>query len=232
MLKNILQKFFKKKRSNKNNVISKIRLENETCVIEDNVILKNVHLGLYVTLLKNSSLKNTTIDNYSYVAQRSVLNNVSVGKFCSIGPDLKIGLNTHPINTFVSTHPAFYSPVNDGCAIQIRTNKIFNDEVKKTVIEHDVWLGANVIIPGGIKIATGSVIAAGSVVIKDVEPYSIVGGNPAKLIKYRFSPAIIEKLMMSKWWEWPLSVIKENIDRYSNIDEFIEYLDSIHKARE
>lgn len=227
MLKNILRKFFKNKRSKKNNVIEKIRLENETCVIQDNVTLKNVHLGKYVTLLRNSSLKNTTIDSYSYVGQRSELNNVSLGKFCSLGPDLKIGLGSHPVNTFVSTYPAFYSSLNEGCAIQLRADKIFNDEAIKTIIEHDVWLGANVIIPGGVKIATGSVIAAGSVVVKDVDPYSVVGGNPAKLIKYRFSPAIIEKLMISKWWEWPLSVIEENIDRYSNIDEFIEYLDSI-----
>ena len=223
----ILQKYFSRQRSIEKNAILKYRSDNTTCVIKDNVFLYNVKLHMYVTLLENASLQDTTIDSYSYVGQRSILKNVSLGRFCSLGPDLKIGLASHPLGNFVSTYPAFYSPSNEGCAIQMRSDKIFKDEIKKTIIGHDVWLGASVIIPGGIKIATGSVIAAGSVVVKDVEPYSVNGGNPARFIRYRFPQTIIEKLIQSKWWEWPLSMIKENIDRYSNIDEFIEYLDSL-----
>ena len=78
------------------------------------------------------------------------------------------------------------------------------------IIEDDVWIGANCIILSGVKISRGAIIAAGSVVIKEVAPYSIIAGVPAKQIKKRFSEKTIELLEKSKWWTWDISKIKEN----------------------
>ena len=81
-------------------------------------------------------------------------------------------------------------------------NFVPNPQKQQVKINHDVWIGQNVTLLAGIQVGTGSIIAANSVVTKDVEPYSIVGGNPAKIIKYRFSKEIIDKLLEIKWWEY------------------------------
>ena len=90
----------------------------------------------------------------------------------------------------------------------------------KTGIGNDVWIGSNVIIPGGIQIGTGAIVATGSVVVKDVPPYAIVGGNPAKIIRYRFSKEQIDVLLGSEWWNWPIEKIRQQVDEFSDIEKF------------
>jgi chloramphenicol O-acetyltransferase type B len=90
-----------------------------------------------------------------------------------------------------------------------------------TKIENDVWIGANVTIMPGVKIGSGAVIATGSIVTKNVEPYTIVGGNPAKIIKKRFSDEKIELLLKIKWWDWPIEKIKSHINTLMS-DDFEE----------
>lgn len=160
------------------------------------------------------------MENFSYVGRDSSLFNVDVGKFCSIGPHVQIGLARHPSRAFVSTYPAFYSNDNEGCPLSFCENKIFDDSVPKTSIGNDVWIGSNVIIPGGIRIGTGTVVAAGSVVVKDVPPYAVVGGNPASVIRFRFSDDQIEILLTSEWWNWPIDKISRNADEFSDIEKF------------
>ena len=82
-----------------------------------------------------------------------------------------------------------------------QTHFFYNSSANLTILEHDIWIGSSVIIIGGITVGTGAMIAAGAVVTKDVPPYAIVGGNPAKIIKYRFDEHLREALLNSKWWE-------------------------------
>ena len=91
-------------------------------------------------------------------------------------------------------------------------------------VGNDVWIGNNVIVMPGVTIGNGAVIGAGAVVTKDVPPYAIVGGNPAKVIKYRFTEKQIEKLLEIKWWNWPVWKVYDNIDliENNNVDNFIE----------
>jgi len=92
------------------------RRNNPDCVIEVKCMLNNTMLGHYVTLLRGATLNNSYVDNYSYIGMNSIIDNVSIGRFCSLEPDLKIGLVIHPTSQFVSTYPAFYSANNGGCA--------------------------------------------------------------------------------------------------------------------
>lgn len=144
-------------------------------------------------------IKNTEIGKYSYVGPSSIINNCSIGNYCSISSNVKIGLGTHPIN-FLSSSPLFYSKNNIfGKSEYVHLS--FNDEIKKTIIGNDVWIGANVLILDGISIGNGSVIAAGSVVTKDVKDFTIVGGVPAKVIKERFNLETRNKIEKSEWWK-------------------------------
>lgn len=197
---------------------------NPTCRVEPSD-LQDVTLGKYVAILSGASLGNVNIADFSYVSNGSVINNVDVGKFCSIGPRVQIGLGPHPSRVFVSTYPAFYSANNTGCPLKFRENKIFDDSVPKTVLANDIWIGANVIIPGGIQIGTGAIVAAGSVVVKDVPPYAIVGGNPAKIIRYRFSEVQIKTLLESEWWNWPVDKIRQQLENLADIEKFQTRLD-------
>lgn len=158
---------------------------------------------------------NVTIGEYTYIGNRTKLANVTIGKFCSIASDVKIGLGRHPTTEFISTYPAFYSKYNCGCLTSFTEYQKY-EEFQNIIIENDVWIGENAIVLDGVKICNGAIVAAGAVVTKDVPAYSIVGGVPARIIKYRFSEEKISLLESFKWWNKPIKWIIINADFFSS----------------
>jgi acetyltransferase-like isoleucine patch superfamily enzyme len=139
-----------------------------------------------------------------------------VGSFCSIGPGTTIGgLGAHPLN-MISTNPVFYSTLRQ-CGMTFSDADYFT-EMKSVVLGNDVWVGANALILGGVTVGHGAVIAAGAVVTKDVPDYSVVGGVPAKVIKYRFTAEEIALLLKLQWWALPDSVLSANAQLFRNGD--------------
>lgn len=123
----------------------------------------------------------------------NIPNGVSFGNYCSVANNVRIFRANHPANTFTS-HPILYNEVMG----YVKKDKLNRPPL---IIGHDVWIGANVVIlPGVQTVGNGVIIGAGCIVTKDVAPYSIIVGNPAKEIKKRFSDSIIEKLKETKWW--------------------------------
>jgi acetyltransferase-like isoleucine patch superfamily enzyme len=171
--------------------------------------------GIYNTLYENVNLSEVQLGDYTYIAKDTSIFKTSIGKFCSIGPDSKIGLGKHPTKNFVSTHPAFFSTLKQ--ARVTFCDKNYFDECEKITIGNDVWVGANVIVLDGVNISDGSIVAAGSVVTKDVPPYSIVAGIPARVIKYRFEQDEIAKLLDMKWWDMDLEILRKNYKKFHNI---------------
>lgn len=172
-----------------------------------------------------------SIGKYSYINVSTVVyGNTTIGRYCSIGRSVEIGLANHP-NDFLSTHP-----------FQVAKSLFMNEpgyaSVKRkawrfhlpTAIGHDVWVGAKACINSGVTVGTGAIIAAGAVVTKDVEPYTIVGGVPAKVIKMRFSQDRINSLLKTKWWELPLEIIHDL--SFDDIDECISRLTTIRESNE
>jgi acetyltransferase-like isoleucine patch superfamily enzyme len=174
---------------------------------------KNIYIDRFC------NLHNVRIDQYSYVGYGTSINYCQIGKYCSIGADVKIGLGKHPISR-VSTSPIFYSNKNS-LGIKIVEGSDFK-EFEEVKIGNDVWIGSNAIVMGGITIGDGAIIAAGSVVTKNVKPYAIVGGIPAKVIKYRFEEEEICKLLELKWWNWSFEKIKKNKDKFRDLEGIFE----------
>ena len=147
-------------------------------------------------------------DNITHVFKKEFPNvNLIIGKFCSIASNIKVyyGQGYHDLNN-ISTYPFGYVHNNE-FGLPCYNNGKTNGDI---IIGNDVWIGDNVTIISGVIIGDGSIIATNSHVTSNVKPYSIVGGNPAKLIKYRFDDEIIQKLLEIKWWDWELEKIKEN----------------------
>ncbi|RYY35718.1 MAG: CatB-related O-acetyltransferase [Sphingobacteriaceae bacterium] len=142
------------------------------------------------------------LGEYIFIAKNTVLgpNCTEVGSYVSIASDCIIGPNTHPIDKF-SSSAVFYSHKWGVVPKSADKRSEVNADKGEVIIGHDVWIGAQVVVLPGCKIGTGAVVAAGAVVTKDVPPYAIVGGVPAKLIKYRFDQPIIDGLLASRWWE-------------------------------
>jgi virginiamycin A acetyltransferase len=141
-----------------------------------------------------------------------------IGSYCSIAMGVVIGNMNHPIK-FISTHPFLYD-ARFGL-IEDSNEEVLREGTKPVIINNNVWIGRNAIIMPGIVVGKGSVIAAGAVVTKNVEPYSIVGGVPAKLLKKRFTDEEIEKLLKIDWENWEDDKLKKEIKSFNNIEEFL-----------
>ncbi|QXP50775.1 CatB-related O-acetyltransferase [Cellulophaga sp. HaHa_2_95] len=167
----------------------------------------------------NTSLNNCNISEFTYIGSSCFLQNTSVGKFCSVAKHSLIGLGIHPTD-LISTTPLFYRK-NNPLKVKLLKEDLGFEEYKPITIGHDVWIGARAIVMDGVEIGTGAIVASGAVVTKDIPPYAIVGGVPAKLIKYRFSEEKIEELLSSEWWEWDLEKInKYQKEKFANNDHF------------
>lgn len=140
----------------------------------------------------NARVISTKLGRYSYISPNSIIIRANVGNYCSIGPNCIIGTGKHPLDE-CSTSPFVYNQ-----KLFSGRNKNDFDEVE---IGHDVWIGANVTIIGGVKIGNGAVIGANSLITRDIEPYAIAFGSPAIVQRYRFKLEKIEKLTERKWWE-------------------------------
>lgn len=166
-------------------------------------------------ILENSLVLNSTIKTCSYIGKNSMVQNASIGSFCSIANDVFIGLGAHPIAHF-STSPLFYRVANTFNLKLIDEDYEFS-EYRPIEIGNDVWIGARAIILDGVKIGDGAIVAANAVVTQDVPPYAIVGGVPAKIIRHRFSPEKIEQLLKLQWWSWPLSDIQKRMNELNRV---------------
>lgn len=176
---------------------------------------------------RNSTIINSQIGFASYLAANTNILKTKIGRYTSIGPNVNCVFGNHPTNTFVSTHPAFFSLRKQAGFTYVRTQKFADyaeprDISKKysILIGNDVWVGANATILDGVSIGDGAIIASNALVNKDVAPYSIVGGVPAKLIKKRFSDNEIRFLLDLKWWDKSSEWIANNSELFSNIKTF------------
>lgn len=197
-----------------------------TILRKSNVSLNTILCG-YNKIGSNTFINNSYVDKGTYIGSDCYLSFVRVGKYCSIANGVKTIVTTHPTKKFVSTHPAFFSTKKQAGFTYVKSGKfdeiVFLDNNKTSIyIGNDVWIGEDVKILGGIKIGDGAIIGAGAIVTKDLEPYGIYAGIPAKKIGSRFSDEDINFLLNFKWWNNSDEWIQRNVDYFDDIKKFRE----------
>ena len=154
---------------------------------------------------------------HSYINSGRIESGVYIGRYCSIGNMVSLGNGHHDMD-LLSTSSWFDSDAPS-------TSKMVDKRGILVRIMNDVWIGDKAIVMNGVTVGNGAVIGAGAIVTKDVAPYSVVAGVPAKHIKFRFPPDIVERLLKTRWWELDDCVLKEH--RLKNIHESLEFLESL-----
>ena len=183
-----------------------------TCVINS-----QIDKTAYVST--GCNIINSSMGRHSYISHDSQFVDTEIGAFCSISSYVDCGDAEHPMD-WVSTSPVFQNVKHSG--VKARFAKLDLPPQKHTVIGNDVWIGHGVTIKQGVKIGNGAVIGAGAVVVKDVPDYAIVGGVPAKLIRYRFDEEAIKSLLASEWWTWSDEKLAQRADKIREQKEFLE----------
>lgn len=190
--------------------------------IQEPCQLINTELGIYTEIGIHNYFENVRFGDYSYTGQFCFLQNAEVGKFANIAAMVRIGPTDHPMER-PTLHHITYRRRMYGVGMKDDEGFLNWRKEQVTYIGHDTWIGHGAIIMPGVRVGNGAVIGSGAIVTKDVEPYSIVVGAPAKHLRYRFDKETREQLEAIQWWDWPYDVIKERIDDLSgDIHTFIE----------
>lgn len=196
-------------------------------IIKYNAVVRHCKFEGRNVVNSGCNLINCDVGMGTYFAGNSSFVNAKIGKFCSIGQNIKNRFAFHPTKEWVSTHPSFFSNKKQAGFSFVMENlfaehKFIDLEEKwHCEIGNDVWIGNNVKILEGVKIGSGSIIAMGSIVTKDIEPYSIVGGTPAKIIRKRFGKQEIDYLLDFKWWNKSITWIEEHAEYFKDINSFL-----------
>lgn len=172
-----------------------------------------------------SQFVNSMMDKYSFCGYDCDIYNCTIGAFCSIANNVIIGGGSHPIS-WVSTSPVFY---NNRDSIKKKFSRFDRSPHKRTFIGNDVWIGNSAILMQGIKVGDGAVIGAGAVVTKDVEPYTIVAGCPAKILRRRFADETINGLLETEWWNLDDNEIELCAAKIQDPNEFISIVKELKK---
>lgn len=175
------------------------------------IVSSNNRIAKSAYIYRGVKIKNSDVGEHTYIAANTDVEKAIIGKYCSIADHCRIGMSGHSLD-YLSTSPIFTRTIN---ALQERWIEsdilLHKSEEERVFIGNDVWVGSHALIKGGIHIGDGACIAAGAVVVKDVPPYAIVGGVPAKVIRYRFSQDVIEELLHLKWWDMDEDFLKRHI---------------------
>lgn len=175
-------------------------------------------------ICRNSMACSSELGIASYIGPDTRLNHCKIGSWCCIGPLVRVIVGRHPTTEFVSTHPAFFSTQAQAGFTFVSENRykefLHAEEstAMRVIIGSDVWIGEGAVLMAGVVIGDGAIVAAGALVTKNVAPYTIVGGVPAKIIKTRFDQETVDWLLEIKWWTRDFDWIKTNADSFRSVE--------------
>ncbi|MGG0718020.1 DapH/DapD/GlmU-related protein [Robertmurraya massiliosenegalensis] len=177
--------------------------------------------GEWTSIGANNKIVESSFGDYTYTMDDVTVNYTDIGKFCSVASHVCINPVQHPMDR-VSQHHMTYRKI--AYSFDEKDDEELFDwrRTQKVKIGHDVWIGHGAIIMKGVEIGTGAVVGSGAVVTKDVEPYTIVVGTPAKALKRRFSSEVSDKLLKIAWWDWPREKLEAHFAEFNDLDAFIK----------
>lgn len=182
--------------------------------------IRNCRLGEYTEIGEFCEMIDSSMDDYSYVSAHSAIIYSILGKFVNIASSVRLNPGFHPMER-PSQHHFTYRPQRYGFAENDDKSFFHWRSIQRVQVGHDAWLGHGCTVMPGVRIGNGAVVGSGSVVTRDVPAYGIVGGVPAKIIRYRFNRDIGEALDRIAWWDWPHELIRERLKDFSDLRAFI-----------
>lgn len=189
--------------------------------VGENSKLNNVTFEEYNEIGIYNFIENTDFGRFSYTGQFCFIQNTKVGRYVNIAASVRIGPTDHPMER-PTLHHFTYRPQMYSFDIEQEKEWFDHRASRVTTIGHDTWIGHGAIILPEITIGNGAVVGSGAIVTKDVPPYAIVVGVPAKIVRYRFDDETIDRLQKLKWWDWEIDKIKENYSDFKlPINEFL-----------
>ena len=204
-----------------------------TPAVDPTAKLVDTELGAYTEVGARTILNEVTMGDYSYVVNDGQITYTTIGKFCSIAAMIRINPGNHPMHRATQAHFTYrasaYFPGESDDADFFAWRRAHH-----CTIGHDVWLGHGAIVLPGRKIGTGSVIAAGAIVTKDVAPYTIVAGNPARAVRRRFSEAVEDGLMDLAWWNWDHEMLRQALPDFRKlpVEDFLSKYKGVKAPRQ
>ena len=193
------------------------RLKAETPVIHPDCEISESTFGAYVEIGRGSRVAHSVLGDYSYCDRYADIANAQIGKFANIAAFSRIGATDHPLHTAACHHFLYRS--NDYWDEAARDEAFFAHRRSRVAhIGHDTWIGAGAMIKPEVTLGHGAVVAAGAVVTRDVDPYTIVAGTPAKVLRLRQPPEIADRLIALAWWDWPHDALRAALDDFRALD--------------
>ncbi len=193
----------------------------ETPTVHPTCIVQESALGAWTDLGPHTAIVESSFGDYSYTADNVSIIYATVGKFCSIASHVRLNPGNHAMWR-VTQHHATYRRAEYGFAATDDEEFFAWRRAHAVTIGHDVWIGHGATIMPGVTVGTGAVVGAGAVVTKDLAPYTIAVGVPARPLRPRFPVDVAEKLLAIAWWDWPRATLEARFAEFNDLDEFLE----------
>ena len=196
-------------------------LLSEAPLIHEGACVQKSRIGSWTEIGRNTVIVESTIGDYTYDDGDVSICYSEIGQYCSIANRVRINPGNHPRDR-VTQHHMTYRRVKFGLSDRDDEEFFAWRRAHPCVVGHDVWIGHAAVILPGVSIGTGAIVGAGAIVTRDVEPYQVVAGVPARPLRFRFSSDVITRILKSRWWEWGRPQLEERWEDLCSLPTFLE----------